>query len=119
MTVVLVGRDLLFGSRIADAAARAGREFLRVNDPAGLPVASSVQLVLVDWAERRPDWAERLRAWCASAPQSERPRLVLFGPHTDLAAHADARAAGLGPMWARSKLLNTLPDVLPVRHSEP
>ena len=36
------------------------------------------------------------------------PRLILFGPHTDLEAHADARAAGLGPMWARSKLVAEL-----------
>lgn len=112
MTVVLIGRDLLFGSRIADAAARAGREFLRVDDPAGLPPPSSVTLVLVDWAERRPDWAERLSVWYALAPESATPRLVLFGPHTDLAAHADARAAGLGPMWARSKLVAELSSVV-------
>jgi hypothetical protein len=112
VTVVLVGRDLLIGSRIADAATRAGRDFLRADDPAGLPAAPSVQLVLVDWAERRPDWAEQLSAWCASARQSAPPRLVLFGPHTDLVAHADARAAGLGPMWARSKLVAELPSLL-------
>lgn len=111
MTVVLVGRDLLLGSRIADAAARAGRNLLRVDDPAHLPAASSVQLVLVDWAERRPDWGDRLRTWSDQAPRSERPRLVLFGPHTDLTAHADARAAGLGPMLARSKLVADLPKL--------
>jgi hypothetical protein len=112
VTVVLVGRDLLFGSRIADAAARADQEFMRIDDPAGLPPPASVQVVLVDWAERRPDWGERLAAWCASAPTSEPPRLVLFGPHTDLVAHADARAAGLGPMWARSKLVADLGELM-------
>ena len=112
MTVVLIGRDLLFGSRIADAAARAEREFLRVDDPGGLPPPSSVQLVLVDWAERRPEWGEQLSAWCAGLPEAERPRPVLFGPHTDLAAHADARSAGLGPMWARSKVVVDLPALL-------
>lgn len=111
MTVVLVGRDLLFGSRIADVAARAQRNFLRVDDPASLPAASSVQLVLVDWAERLPDWGTQLSAWCEGAPDSDRPRLVVFGPHADLAAHADARAAGLGPMWARSKLVAELRDL--------
>ena len=39
-------------------------------------------------------------------------RVVLFGPHTDLAAHGAAREAGLGPMWARSKLVAELPDLL-------
>jgi hypothetical protein len=112
VTVVLIGRDLLFGSRIADAAARADREFLRLDDPAGLPSWSSVQLVLVDWAERRPGWGEALHGWCAGAPQSERPSMILFGPHTDRVAHADARAAGLGPMWARSKLVAELPSLM-------
>jgi hypothetical protein len=112
VTVVLIGRDLLFGSRIADAAAHAQRAFLRVDDPGGLPPPSSVQLVLVDWAERRPDWGERLSAWCADAPQADLPALVLFGPHTDLVAHADARAAGLGPMWARSKLVADLSSLM-------
>lgn len=112
MTVVLIGRDLLFGSRIAGAAVLAQVELLRVEDPAGLPSPSSVRLVLVDWAERRPEWADQLREWCADAPESVRPRLLLFGPHTDLAAHADARSAGLGPMLARSKLLTDLPSLL-------
>lgn len=112
MTVVLVGRDLLLGSRIADAAARAGHEFLRVDDPADLPAATSVDLLLVDWAERGPSWGEQLAAWHGSAAKSQRPRLVLFGPHTDLPAHADARVSGLGPMMARSKLVAVLPDLL-------
>lgn len=111
MTVVLIGRDLLFGSRLGDATARAGEEFLRVDDPAGLPPAASVQLVLVNWAERRPGWSDQLSAWRGGADVA-RPRLLLFGPHTDLVAHADARAAGLGPMWARSKLIADLPSLV-------
>ena len=39
-------------------------------------------------------------------------RVILFGRHTDLEAHADARAAGLGPMWARSKLVAELPQLM-------
>lgn len=111
MTVVLVGRDLLFGSRIAGAADRAGHAFLRVDDPLALPPASSVHLVLIDWAERRPMWGVQLSAWAASA-STDKPRLLLFGPHTDLVAHADARAADLGPMWARSKLVARLPSLV-------
>jgi hypothetical protein len=114
VTVVLVCRDLLFGSRIAGAVSRAGHELLRLDGLAGLPPPSSVNLILVDWAERRPDWSTRLQAWCIDVRQSERPKLVLFGPHTDLTAHADARAAGLGPMWARSRLLAELPSLLAV-----
>ena len=111
MTVAVVARDLMIASRIADAGARAGVEVRRFDDPNQLPPAAELTLVLVAWDERRPDWGERLLAWCA-APQSVAPRVVLFGPHTDLAAHAAARAAGLGPMWARSKLLAELPTLV-------
>ncbi len=111
MTVALVSRELLFASRIADAASRAGVAFVRVDDPSTLPSPDTLRLVLVDWAERDMGWADALAAWCQGAPASA-PRVVLFGPHTDLEAHAAARAAGLGPMWARSKLLSDLPSLL-------
>lgn len=112
MTVALVARDLMIATRVADAAARAGVEMRRFDNPGHLPPAAEVRLLLVAWDERRPGWAERLAAWCADAPQSAAPRVVLFGPHTDLAAHADARASGFGPMWARSKLIAQLASLL-------
>jgi hypothetical protein len=111
VTVAILARDLMIATRIADAGARAGVEVRRYDDPSELPEATTVSLLLVDWAGRALDWGERLAAWCARAPQSVRPRIVLFGPHTDLAAHAEARAAGLGPMLARSKLLAELPTL--------
>jgi hypothetical protein len=110
--VVLLARDLMIATRIADAGARAGTSVLRLDDPADLPSAHDVRLLLVDWADRRPGWSEALAKWCADAPESARPRVLLFGPHTDLVAHADARAAGLGPMRARSSLIADLPALL-------
>ncbi|MEX0626542.1 MAG: hypothetical protein WD402_08355 [Chloroflexota bacterium] len=112
MTVAVVSRDLMIATRIADAGARAGVEVQRYDDPGQLPPASELTLVLVAWDERRPDWGEHLMAWSAAAAPSEAPRVVLFGPHTDLAAHAEARASGLGPMWARSKLLAEIKTLL-------
>jgi hypothetical protein len=107
--VALVG-DLITASRIQEAARQAGAEVERIGDPVDLPSAASVDLLLVDWADRRPDWAQLLATW-RDAGRS-RPRLVLFGPHVDLVAHAAAREAGLGPMWARSKLVAQLPSLL-------
>ena len=112
MTVVLLGRDLIFASRIFEAGVRAGVAVTRVDDPGALPPPDRVRLLLVDWGDRSPDWGQRLVEWCAHAPESARPRVLLFGPHTDLAAHAEARAAGLGPMLARSKLVADLPTLL-------
>jgi hypothetical protein len=106
----LLARDLIIYSRIAEAAARAGVELRRYEDPAELPPAGDIDILLIDWADRGSDWSERLVAWQAG-PRSRPPRVILFGPHLDLLAHADARASGLGPMWARSKLMADLPTL--------
>lgn len=102
MRVGAVIDDLMLYSRIDAAAAVADASLVRASSPADLP--ADLDLVLVDWSARDPSWADALRAFPA--------RVILFGRHTDLEAHADARAAGLGPMWARSKLLTELPSLV-------
>jgi hypothetical protein len=114
VTVVLLGRDLIIASRVFEAAARAGVDARRVGDPADLPTPDKVRVLLVDWSDREPHWGAEVAKWCASAPESTRPRVLLFGPHTDLVAHAEARAAGLGPMIARSKFVANLATFLSV-----
>jgi len=101
--------DLLLFSRIEAAAVAGGAALLRVDAPGDLPTEPAPDLVLVDWSDRSPAWADALRTWRAKAPAA---RVILFGPHTDLEAHAAARAAGLGPMWARSKLVAELTTLL-------
>ena len=112
MTVALVGRDLLFGSRIADLVARSGRPFIRVDGPEDLPDPEALAVVLVDMSDRGRDWEDRLRAWYAASADIAAPRVILFGSHKDLAAHAAARTLGHGPMWGRSRILADLPKVL-------
>jgi hypothetical protein len=102
MKVAAVISDLMLYSRIESAATAAGASLTRVDSPAQLP--ADLDLVLVDWSARQADWTDALGA----VPG----RVILFGQHTDLEAHAAARAAGLGPMWARSKLLVDLPRVM-------
>ena len=104
MKVAAVLADLLLFSRIESAARLAGAELIRVDAPDQLP-PDGLDLILVDWASRGPSWPDALR----HRPGS---RVVLFGPHTDLDAHAAARDAGLGPMWARSRLIGALPTLL-------
>ncbi|MDQ4035333.1 MAG: hypothetical protein M3153_05325 [Chloroflexota bacterium] len=103
MRVGAVIGDLMLFSRIESAATQADATLVRVDSPVDLP--RDLDLVLVDWSARQPGWTDALRGRAGS-------RLVLFGQHTDLEAHADARAAGLGPMWARSKLLGELAELL-------
>ena len=110
MRVAAVISDLMLFSRIDHAAAEAGASLTRLDSPADLP-DGDLDLVLVDWSARDQDWTRQLVAWCARAPEA---RMILFGRHTELDAHADARSAGLGPMWARSRLIGELPSILGV-----
>jgi len=103
MRVAAVISDLLLFSRIESAATAAGASLVRVDSPADLP--PDLDLVLVDWSARQPDWTDSL--WERTAT-----RVILFGPHTDLEAHAAARDTGFGPMWARSKLIRGLAAIL-------
>ena len=102
MKVAAVVTDLMLYSRIESAARVAGVELARVDTPHDIP--PDPDLVLVDWSAREPDWTEPL--------QSVSARVILFGPHVDLAAHAAARDAGLGPMMARSKFVSELLHLL-------
>ena len=105
MKVAAVVVDLMLYSRIESAARVAGSVLARVDDPSAIP--PDAELVLVDWSARDVSWAAPLRA-----VREAGARVILFGPHTDLDAHAAARPAGLGPMWARSKLVADLPSLL-------
>jgi hypothetical protein len=107
--VAAVVSDLMLFSRIEAAAAASGAALLRADAPSDVPAFPPADLVLVDWSARAADWAEALTTWRAAVPAS---RVILFGPHTDLEAHAAAREARLGPMWARSKLVAELPTLL-------
>lgn len=109
MRVAAVVSDLMLFSRIEAAATVSGASLLRADAPSDLPADPPPDLVLVDWSARTSEWADALVAWRASAPSA---RVILFGPHTDLDAHAAARDARLGPMWARSKLVAELPTLL-------
>jgi hypothetical protein len=109
--VIAVTTNLLLYSRIESAAAGAGAPIRRVDDPSELPPADDVDLVLVDWTELEADRRRLLADWHARARETD-PRLILFGAHTDLQAHEDAKANRLGPMWARSRLVRELPQLL-------
>lgn len=103
MKVGVVMSDLMLFSRIESAATTANASLTRVDSPSDLP--DDLDLILVDWSARGPAWADAL------GDRSD-TRIVVFGQHTDLDAHAAARAAGLGAMWARSKLVAELPTIL-------
>ena len=108
MRVVAIVQDLFLFSRIDAAAAAGDASLVRLDDPSELPASTDVDLLLVDWSSRAPGWGDMIAAWRSSAAV----RVITFGRHTDLDSHAAARSAGIGPMWARSKLVAELPDLL-------
>lgn len=110
--IVVLARDLIIASRFAEAAASERVTMLRIDHPSELPETERVRRLFVDWGAREPDWAPSIRSWLARGSEAHRPGVTLFGPHTDLAAHADARAAGLGPMMARSRLVRDLSQLV-------
>lgn len=110
MRVAAVVRDLMTFSRILEAASRSSAQLHRFDSPADLPAPNEFDLVLVDWGDRSADWGGQLTAWVASSARP--PRVILFGPHTDLDAHATAKRFGLGPVLARSKLIISLASLL-------
>jgi hypothetical protein len=111
----VLSRDLILASRILGQASAAGHLGQLTTDPSALPPADALDLLFVNWDDRQDSWGVALSAWRDGAAPGSAPRLVLYGPHTDLGGHAAARAAGLGPMLARSKLLAELPRIMGTR----
>lgn len=105
MRVAAVVGDLMLFSRIESAARVSGASLARVDHPSLAP--ADAELVLVDWSARDASWTEPLRAL-----RDNGARVILFGPHVDLEAHAAARDVRLGPMWARSRVLRELSTLL-------
>jgi hypothetical protein len=96
-------------SRIESLLTQGGATMTRVDGPGDLPSSADVDLVIVDWGDRGPDWGSQLVAWRGSRASAPGPRIILFGPHTDLEGHAAAREAGLGPVQARSAFFGAVP----------
>lgn len=107
MRVAAVVSDLMLYSRIESAARVSGASLVRVDEPSSVP--HDAELVLVDWSARETSWTDSLRA-----ARDAGARVILFGPHTDLDAHAAAKSAGLGPMWARSRMVKELAATMSV-----
>ncbi len=109
--IVLLGADLMLGSRLVAEAERRGVTLQVIGSADELPDPGRVERLLVDWGARETGWGAAVAEWRARDPSAV-PEVLLFGPHTDREAHAAARASGLGPMKARSWLMTHLPEVI-------
>ena len=103
-SAILVGRNLLDGSRIAEAAARAGYRLVTVSS---LPDEIDGHAVgFVDLEHPEADEAvRRLASTCGM--------VLAFGPHVDDLAMTRARALGATDALPRSRFFATLPEHFP------
>lgn len=113
-------RDLMFGMRIADVIRAQGGQPVLVASAeefrAGLerwPV-----LILIDvHALPLEQWTPEVQRAKVS-PQSKLIPIYGFGSHVDTAALKAARQAGCDHVWARSKFVEQLPDLV-AKHIDP
>jgi CheY-like chemotaxis protein len=111
--VVALVDDLLFLSRIREAARKTGVEVRSVRDAKGLAeaVRDGGRLVLVDADSSRLPWEQALRE-LRSEPDPAAPRAVAFLSHVHAQRAEAARAAGCERVLARSAFVKELPRLL-------
>jgi len=105
--IVYLVRDLVFVSKIREAAARLGLEVERAADAAGLHTAArEAKLVIVDL--RLPEALDAL-ARLAADPATARVRAVGFVDHEQVDA---MEARGCGTVLAKGRFARELPALL-------
>jgi CheY-like chemotaxis protein len=110
--VIAVIDDLLFLSRVREAAGRAGIEVLQARDTATLVAAArQARLVIVDADTERIPWLDALLALRADAALAEIP-VVAFLSHVAADRAEMARAAGIRRVLARGAFVKELPRLM-------
>lgn len=108
--VLAVVDDLLFSSRIREAARASGAQVLDHRQAFALG-GEPPALVLVDADSDRVDW-EAIVARIRALPQGARIHVVAFVSHTDRARASRARRSGVDRVLARSAFVRELPALL-------
>ena len=111
--VIAVVDDLMFLSRIREAARGTGAEVRSVRGPEDLVAAArdGGRLVLVDADSSRLPWAEALGALRADPSVSAVP-VIAFLSHVHAERADAARAAGASRVLARGAFVQELPRLM-------
>jgi hypothetical protein len=102
--------DLMFSTRIADAARRLGHHVAEVNPGADFAVVLESQqpkLVVLSFEQQGTEWED-----LAKAARTAGVRVLAFGRHTNAAAFRRARELGAAHVVPNSQLVNELPLLL-------
>lgn len=101
--------DLIFRSRIREAAEAAGAEVQFVRN---IPEGVAPKLILFDLNFKSSDIIELIRSAKSSLPEVPR---ICFGSHVETELFAAAEAAGASEVYARSQFVQELPELLRAR----
>jgi CheY-like chemotaxis protein len=111
--VVVLAPDLFFATRFADVIERQGGRALLVDTPDAWLEAVDRHfpvLALVD-LDTPGDWQAAI-ARAKLRPQTRQVPIYAFGSHVEVETLAAARRAGADHAWARSKMMEELPDLV-------
>ena len=117
--VIALVDDLMFLSRIREAARGAGAEVRTVRDAEALAesVRAGGRLVLVDADSSRLPWEKAVRA--LRGAEGDSVPVVAFLSHVDKSRAEAARAAGCTRVLARGAFVQELPRLLASATSDP
>ncbi len=117
--VVALVDDLLFLSRLQEAAVRSGLELAQVRNAATLlEAAREARLVLVDADSDRLPWRESIAALRADPSLAAIP-VVAFLSHVAADRARMARDAGVNRVLARSAFVKELPGLMATAAARP
>jgi DNA-binding response OmpR family regulator len=103
--------DLMFATRIEEAARLAGAAVLSPIDQAAFLTAlrNGARLVIIDSSTLNVPWLEWVRA-AKGDPSTEAVPILAFGPHKDVELRNRALGAGVDRYLARSNFSEGLPE---------
>ena len=115
-TVLIVTRNLFFVPRVESAAAASGLEVVQVANEAAFRRemdAQRVPLVLVDLEVERETWTGIVRGLAEDGSQG--PRVVAYGPHSEVALLAEAREAGCHAVLVKGEFDRRMGELMETR----
>ena len=108
--ILLIGRDLIFSSKISGAARNAGRISRGVRSLEDLKqgLAEQVTHVVLDLNVTGIDIPQAIKIVQATNPA---PRLLAYYSHVETEVAREARNLGVSEIYARSKFVQMLPEL--------
>ena len=118
--VILWVEDLFFSARLADAVSLCDGNPVTTSDSQAFLQAMDTRLPVLALVDLHVpgDWASAVGR-CKLRPHTKAIPIIGFGQHTDVETLTRAKQAGVDKAWARSRLVDELPRLLPQHIAPP